>query len=282
MGQKILIAEDDVILREILMSKLTGAGYTALGAEDGAKALEIIKSERPALVLLDILIPIKNGLEVLEEMNKDATLKLIPVVALSNSDDAEQIKKARALGVRDFLIKAIFDSSDVLEKVAEVLRAGNVSVSTAPTTTNPPPVATTPTPVNQTSNSSAATPGARKSILIVEDDRFLREIAGQKLEAEGFVVKSATTGKEALGLLETGPRPDIIVLDLILPGMSGYEILESIKKQERLKDIPVLILSNLGQEEDIDKAKKLGATDYLVKAHFSFAEIIKKIREIVG
>ena len=282
MGQKILIAEDDVILREILMSKLTGAGYTALGAEDGAKALEIIKSERPALVLLDILIPIKNGLEVLEEMNKDATLKLIPVVALSNSDDAEQIKKARALGVRDFLIKAIFDSSDVLEKVAEVLRAGNVSVSTAPTTTTPPPVATTPTPVNQTSNSSAATPGARKSILIVEDDRFLREIAGQKLEAEGFVVKSATTGKEALGLLETGPRPDIIVLDLILPGMSGYEILESIKKQERLKDIPVLILSNLGQEEDIDKAKKLGATDYLVKAHFSFAEIIKKIREIVG
>ncbi|HEY4518290.1 MAG TPA: response regulator [Candidatus Paceibacterota bacterium] len=287
MGQKILVAEDDAILREILMSKLTSAGYVALVAEDGAKALEIIKSDKPALILLDILIPIKNGLEVLEEMNQDPVLKLIPVIALSNSDDAEQIKKARALGARDFLIKAIFDSSDVLEKVAQVLRAGTSAIpAIPPTVVAPTPTSaplTTPTAVAAAiATGSAEVPGARKSILIIEDDRFLREIAGQKLEAEGFAVMSATNGKEALEILATKARPNIIVLDLILPGMSGYEILEKVKQDVNLKDIPVLILSNLGQEEDIDKAKKLGATDYLVKAHFSFAEIIKKIREIVG
>jgi len=269
------------------MSKLTSAGYVALVAEDGAKALEIIKSDKPALILLDILIPIKNGLEVLEEMNQDPVLKLIPVIALSNSDDAEQIKKARALGARDFLIKAIFDSSDVLEKVAQVLRAGTSAIpAIPPTVVAPTPTSaplTTPTAVAAAiATGSAEVPGARKSILIIEDDRFLREIAGQKLEAEGFAVMSATNGKEALEILATKARPNIIVLDLILPGMSGYEILEKVKQDVNLKDIPVLILSNLGQEEDIDKAKKLGATDYLVKAHFSFAEIIKKIREIVG
>ena len=123
---------------------------------------------------------------------------------------------------------------------------------------------------------------ASKTIFIVEDDKFLREIAAQKLETEGFKLASATTGNEALEYLEKNPRPDIVLLDLILPGMSGFEVLASIKANPVLKDIPVLILSNLGQEEDIEKAKKLGARDYLVKAHFSFAEIIKKIHEIVG
>ncbi|OHB17466.1 MAG: hypothetical protein A2749_01565 [Parcubacteria group bacterium RIFCSPHIGHO2_01_FULL_45_26] len=122
----------------------------------------------------------------------------------------------------------------------------------------------------------------KKKILMVEDDRFLREIAAKKLEVEGFVVISATGGTEALEYLGKNGKPDIIILDLILPGMSGFEILEKVKQDENLKNIPVIILSNLGQEEDIEKAKKLGAADYLVKAHFSFAEIVQKIHDVIG
>ena len=73
-----------------------------------------------------------------------------------------------------------------------------------------------------------------------------------------------------------------LLMDLQLPGMSGFEVLEKLKANDKYKDIPVLVLSNLGQEDDIEKAKKLGATDYMVKAHFSFAEIIKKIHDVVG
>ncbi len=325
--QKILVAEDDVILREILMGKLTSAGFTSIGVEDGARALEVIRAEKPDMILLDMMLPIKNGTDILTEMHADPVLSLIPVLAISNSDDADTIRKAKEMGARDFLIKAIFDSSDVLEKVHQILRsseahaaitmpatpmASPVAPVAAPVTTTPsapaaapiPPtpapvspvatlVATMPTPVvTQSGIPAGAVPASspradtsangKKKILIVEDDRFLREIASQKLEADGFVVESATNGTEALEHLEKNARPDIIVLDLILPGISGFEVLEKVKQNAVLKDIPVVILSNLGQEEDIEKAKSLGATDYLVKAHFSFAEIIKKIREIIG
>lgn len=306
--QKILIAEDDVILREILQGKLTTAGYTALTAEDGGKALDIIRAEHPDLILLDILLPIKNGMEVLSEMQRDANIKSIPVIALSNSDNPDAIKQAKALGVREFLIKAIFDSRDVIEKIKQILQTPPPSalpIQPTPTSIPIPPLAppTIPTPQTEVKLPEPAvapteiaptvaplevapivttTPTDKKRVLIVEDDRFLREIAGQKLEAEDFVVSSATSGKETFEFLEKGPNPSIIVLDLILPGMSGFEILEKLKGNVDWRGIPVLILSNLGQEEDIEKAKKLGAVDYLVKAHFSFAEIIKKIREIVG
>lgn len=267
MKEKILIAEDDVILREILMSKLTSAGLVALGAEDGEETLKILAKEKPDLLLLDILIPKKNGIEVMQAMQQDPNLKDIPVIAISNSDDVDAIRKTKELGAKDFLIKAIFDSGDVLEKVKTTLL--NISKTVKSASAN-------------TTMSATTSAQGNKTIFIVEDDRFLREIAAQKLEGEGFKVSSATNGNEAVEYLEKNARPDIIVLDLILPGMSGFEVLEKIKQNETLKTIPILILSNLGQEEDINKAKSLGATDYLVKAHFSFAEIIKKIHEIVG
>ncbi|MEK7535656.1 MAG: response regulator [Patescibacteria group bacterium] len=276
MGQKILIAEDDTILREILMNKLTSAGFTAIGAADGGEALRIITEERPELVLLDMLIPVKSGIEVLQEIAKNDALKNIPVLAISNSDDADAIREAKSLGVKDFLIKAIFDSSDVLEKVKQILRS---QAAHSPT---PAPVSTSPESTNINNQGPSNNNNNMKTIFIVEDDKFLRDLASQKLESEGFKLNSATTGTEALEYLEKNPRPDIIVLDLILPGLSGFEVLEKVKANPNLKDVPVLILSNLGQEEDIEKAKKLGAVDYLVKAHFSFAEIIKKIREIIG
>lgn len=266
--QKVLIAEDDAILREILISKISSAGFITLGADNGDDALGLIQKEVPDLVLLDILIPGKNGIEIMREMQKDEKLKNISVIAVSNSDDAESIREAKSLGVKDFLIKAIFDSNDVLDKVKQILGSSDPTASVSPSTP------ATPAPTRTSSGG--------KTIFIVEDDKFLREIAASKLEAEGFKLNAATNGNEAVEFLEKNPRPDIIVLDLILPGMSGFEVLEKIKANPALKDVPVLILSNLGQEEDIDKAKKLGATDYLVKAHFSFAEIIKKIHEIVG
>src|SRR3989344_1970278 len=264
MIRTVIVAEDDPILREILLDKLNKSGLRALGASDGTNALELIRTERPSVVLLDIILPVKNGLEVLREMKANMETKDIPVIILSNSDNADAIREAKQLGVHDFLIKAIFDSNDVVDRVQKIIGGLPTKDLSTPAvvSNNPPPTA--------------------KTIILVEDDRFLREIATQKLEVEGFRVIVATTGNEALEYLAKNPRPNLIVLDLILPGMSGFEVLEKVKQDQNLKSIPVLILSNLGQEEDIEKGKKLGATDYLVKAHFSFAEITKKIKEIVG
>lgn len=288
MGKKILVVEDDVILRDILASKLSKEGFETLSAEDGEQALALLRSAKPDLVLLDILIPKKTGIEVLTEMRADPALREIRVIAISNSGDQAEIKQVQALGVQDFLVKAIFDSGDVVQKVEEALghsvALGNPSgiLTEAPAVpeTTPAPVAPEPAEKPAPTVPPAAGSGG-KVVLIVEDDKFLRELAAQKLRNEGFTVMEATSGDEALELMKSS-TPNIAVLDLILPGMTGFDILTKMKQNPSLKNVPVIILSNLGQEEDIEKAKALGATDYLVKAHFSFGEIIKKIRTVLG
>jgi DNA-binding response OmpR family regulator len=114
-------------------------------------------------------------------------------------------------------------------------------------------------------------------ILIIEDDKFLRELIAKKLNEEGFGVDEAVDGEEGLRKSKEG-KPNLILLDLILPGIDGFEVLAKIKQDPEIKSIPVIILSNLGQKEDIEKGLKLGAFDYLVKAHFTPGEIIEKVR----
>jgi DNA-binding response OmpR family regulator len=119
-----------------------------------------------------------------------------------------------------------------------------------------------------------------KKILIVEDDKFLRELIVKKLSSEGYEVPEAVNGEEGVKKIEE-EKPDLVLLDLILPGMDGFEVLTQIKKNSELAQIPVIILSNLGQKEDIEKGLNLGAVDYLIKAHFTPNEIIEKVKKIL-
>lgn len=118
-------------------------------------------------------------------------------------------------------------------------------------------------------------------ILVVEDDKFLRELITQKLIREGYDVKGAVDGEDGVIKIKE-EKPDIILLDLILPGIDGFEVLAKVKDDPELKDIPVLILSNLGQRDDVERGLKLGAVDFLIKAHFTPGEIIEKIEKIMG
>ncbi|PIV51890.1 response regulator [Candidatus Falkowbacteria bacterium CG_4_9_14_3_um_filter_36_9] len=117
-------------------------------------------------------------------------------------------------------------------------------------------------------------------VLVVEDDEFLRQLVGRKLGDAGFDIKTAIDAQNAFNVLKDF-KPDIILLDLILPGLDGFQILTKIKKDKSIADVPVIILSNLGQKEDVDKAMALGATDFLVKAYFTLDEIVKKIYNIL-
>ncbi|MFH1537209.1 MAG: response regulator [Patescibacteria group bacterium] len=119
-------------------------------------------------------------------------------------------------------------------------------------------------------------------VLIVEDDRFLSELIATKLEKEGFAITLAGDGEVALEKLQ-GEVPDIILLDIMLPGIDGFEFLEKIKadKSAPSAKVPVLILSNFGQESKVEKGLALGANDYLVKANFTTAEIVDKIKKTI-
>ena len=120
-----------------------------------------------------------------------------------------------------------------------------------------------------------------KKILIVEDDKFLRDLISQKLLKEGFEIVQAVDGEDGVKKIKD-EHPDLILLDLILPGIDGFEVLSQMKSDQNSASIPVIILSNLGQKEDIDKGLKMGAADYLIKAHFTPGEIIDRIEKVIG
>jgi len=121
---------------------------------------------------------------------------------------------------------------------------------------------------------------ASKKILIVEDDKFLRELIVRKLLGEGYNVVEAVDGEEAIIKIKEN-KPDLILLDLILPGADGFEVLSKTKADPLVASIPVIVLSNLGQKEDVERGLKLGAVDYLIKAHFTPGEIVEKIKIIL-
>lgn len=119
-----------------------------------------------------------------------------------------------------------------------------------------------------------------KKILIIEDDKFLRELIARKLTDEGFEISEAVDGEDGIKKLKEA-KPDLVLLDLILPSIDGFEVLSKVKEDESIASIPIIILSNLGQKEEVEKGLDLGAVDYLIKAHFTPGEIVEKIKNIL-
>jgi len=120
----------------------------------------------------------------------------------------------------------------------------------------------------------------KQKVLIIEDDGFLASIYAQKLELEGYEVAFATNGEDGLKLAQKD-HPDLVLLDLLMPKMDGFEVLEKLKADAATRDIKVLVLSNLGQKEDVERCLKLGAVGYVIKAHSLPEETVKRIKEIL-
>ena len=120
----------------------------------------------------------------------------------------------------------------------------------------------------------------KKTILLVEDEEDLREIYKTKFSLEGYRVITAKSGTEAIDLA-IHRKPDLILLDVILPQKDGFVVLEELKRNPKTKNIPVFILSNLGQDWEIKKGKELGAVKFLVKANVTPKEVIKIVKEIL-
>lgn len=120
----------------------------------------------------------------------------------------------------------------------------------------------------------------KKKVLVVEDDATLRQALVEFLEAENFSVTIATDGEEAVKLVKNS-GPDVILLDIILPKKDGFDVIKEVKADDNTKDIPIVLLTNLGSLSDIEKALALGATTYLVKGDYQLKEVVNKIKEIL-
>lgn len=252
--KRILIIEDDTFLGDVLEHKLKAEGFEVRLCRDGAEGLKDMREMVPDLVLLDIILPTMNGYEILEAKQMDSRIDKVPVIVISNSGQPVEISRALALGVKDYLVKAQLDPDEVVTKVkrffghaAEVVQRRLKG----------------------------------KIILWVEDDKFLRDLLSAKLGREGCISLYAENGERAINILQT-EHPDVILLDLILPGMSGFDVLQQVKAKDETKDIPVIVLSNSAQQVDIDKTKALGAAKHLIKAQHDPEDIMNEISEVIG
>lgn len=123
--------------------------------------------------------------------------------------------------------------------------------------------------------------GEPARVLLAEDDRFLRKAAETALKRQGFTVFPAVDGEEALRVARA-ETPDIVLLDLIMPKLQGFEVLRALKADAATAKIPVIILSNLGQESDVKQAMEAGAAGYFVKANLSLQDLVKRVGEVTG
>ncbi|MFH1583388.1 MAG: response regulator [Candidatus Falkowbacteria bacterium] len=266
MKTKILIIEDEDALASVLSSKFELEGFEVLVGVNGEDGLNKIEIWQPNLILLDIVMPKMNGYEVLEKLQKNDNK--IPIIVISNSGQDVELEKIKKLGALDYIIKTQLNPGEVVEKIKNVLTSqlgSNIKKEKK---------------INQGTEEDV---NGGVKVLLVEDDSFLREICYKKLKKEGFNVAIAVDGEEAVKKISEF-MPAIVLLDIILPAMDGFEVLKEIRshKDKLIKNVPVIMLTNLGQEEDNKKALDLGANDYLVKAHFTTEEIVEKIKSRLG
>lgn len=119
-----------------------------------------------------------------------------------------------------------------------------------------------------------------KKILLVEDEPILSNLLRQRLEKENFQVTLARDGSEAIKSLKQ-EKPDLILMDIILPKISGFEVMEAMKSDPTLQSAPVVVISNLGQESDVERGQSLGAVGYFVKAQLSVEDLVSKVKEFL-
>lgn len=117
-------------------------------------------------------------------------------------------------------------------------------------------------------------------ILIIDDDPFILDIYALKFKERGFEVDFAQNGKDGLKKA-TEQKPEVILLDVVMPGMDGFEVLRELKKDQNTRSIKVVVLTNIGQKEEVERGKALGADDYIIKAHFAPSEVVEKVNSVL-
>ncbi|MDA0987276.1 MAG: response regulator [Bacteroidetes bacterium] len=242
-GKKVLIVEDKIHARELLTTYIKGAGYTIEVAINGVEALEKAKTWKPDLITLDILIPVKDGWQVLKELKEHPLCKDIPVVVVSMLDEPNL---AFSLGAKEYLVKPIQK-----EKLIFAIRSLLSNYSTS----------------------------KQINILLIDDDKSITDLLTVILEAEGCSVNVANNGKLGLELAKSS-QPNLIILDLTMPEMSGFEVAHELKKQQSTMHIPIIIMT--GNEINDDMKEKLEGfvVKLMSKSGFTKKDLLNEISTI--
>lgn len=291
-GANIVLLEDDEFLAEVIVRKLSAVGASIKRYRNGLEGLAAIRQLAPDLVLLDIMMPIMNGYEVLQVMSEEHLIDEIPVMVVSNSGQPVEIDKVMKLGVKDYVVKVDFTPDEVLDKARAIL----ISITKAkgmpvdefdvhPVPAAPAAPAATPAPapvpqaVPQATDAGASLEALK--VLVVEDDPLLKNLLAVKLTASGCLPLYVDDGLKAYDLAMTF-KPDVVLLDLMIPGMDGFGVLEKFQSDAYLKTVPVFVFSNKSSEQDKQRVFSLGAKMFKQKAETNLSDVVSELYKLAG
>ncbi len=253
-GGKVLLAvDDDPEVLALLRDSLSGTGYEFAGALSGEEGLAMARELKPFAITLDIMMPHRDGWSVLQVLKNDPALRGIPVIMLSILDNKSL---GYSLGVADYIVKP-FERRELLEKLH--------ALDAAPQEGQPG------------GGEGAAPCGGGQTVLVVDDEPAVVDYLSETLRREGYAVETAGGGESALERLARH-RPDILFLDLMMPGVSGFDVLEAVGKDPRLEGMTVIVLTAkhlTPQESDFLQAR---AEAVIQKGSKSLTEILAFVR----
>lgn len=261
---KLLIIEDYDYIADMYKIKFDQEGYEVFMAADGIKGIEIAQKEKPDLILLDLVMPKVDGYQVLQALKGNPETRNIKVYILSNLVQDTEVNKAFALDADGYLVKASLTPSQLADNVKRILAGEKVGLQKK----------------NKNHEVPSETQIAVKNVLLVEDEEAIANMYKLQLEAEKYKVDIANNGAWGIKLAKE-KKYDIILLDMVMPAMNGYEALKQIKTDGLSKEAPVIILSNSGQDRDVRQAKNMGANAYLIKSSITPITLVKEIKKII-
>ncbi|MGN6184122.1 MAG: ATP-binding response regulator, partial [Thermoanaerobaculia bacterium] len=242
-GERVLVVEDEDEAFDTLSAYLHSAGYTPIRARSGEEALRLARTMRPRAITLDLVLPGMEGWQVLRELKADSATANVPVIIVSMLDNREL---ALAVGADDYFVKPV-EWPRLLRRLAEFTGRGSLARD------------------------------AR--VLVVDDDLSVHEMVEQALLSEGYVVDHATSGPEALERMEK-MRPDAIILDLMMPGMSGFELAELLRQRESTSTIPIVVLTAKDLTAEDREKLRHGVSGLVMKGNAASARLIRAIRSV--
>ena len=260
--EKILIIESDASFGDQVSSALKKNGYATIVVSTGNEGIKTMYDIEPSLVILDVTLTDMDSYELLAKKLNAPLIAKIPVFLVSSQGVPINMRRVPAGAVAEFMMAFRSNGEDIVDKVNRMFGHEAKSVPANP---------------GDGRGLGGSVNGRKPKILWVEDDKLIGTILAKKLVSSGFDLFHAQSGEEGLEALKQA-KPDVIVLDLLLPGIGGFDVLQEINKDAGLRNVPVMILSNLSKPTDIERAKLLGAKRFLIKAATSLEQIVKEIR----
>jgi two-component system cell cycle response regulator len=257
--KKILIVDDDLTNQKLLEKMLPTNQFDVLFASDGQKGLDMARKELPDVILLDVMMPRKDGFTVAKELKEDPSVRSIPIILVTALDGSENRISGLEAGAEEFLTKPV-KKVELIARIRSMLQLKEYreqldirkqtealfAQAAHEELSNKPDLQKTP------------------HVLLVEDNKIDRNIILKALENESLCVETVKNGQDALSRIQSGDL-DLVLLDILLPDINGFEICKSFKSMDAAKDIPVIVITCLDDIDSKITGIKLGADDFLIK-----------------